>query len=285
MSEKIKQAADQLAESIIELLASADSGTSSAIANIEFNHSPSNSNLGKGILWKGDGTTKQFILSKDSIFSSETIELAQGKSISINRSVVLSETEIGKTVVKSNLKEVGRLKGLVVDGSININQNLFYNHQSKRFSLGTESPNGSFAISDHGIEFLIDVPEGSRTRIGNYGSHDLELITDNTPWITVGAGGDITLGNKNFGTVSVKVFGKMSVNVKTPDSRADLHIAGALKFSDRIHQYMPAPPQFGNYDKGDIVWNTDPSVGGSVGWVCVRAGSPGSWFPFGEIKQ
>jgi hypothetical protein len=285
MSEKIKQAADQLAESIIELLASGDSGTSSALANIEFNHSPSNSNQGKGILWKGDGTTKQFILSKDSIFSSETIELAQGKSISINRTVILSETEIGKTVVKSNLKEVGRLKGLVVDGSININQNLFYNHQSRRFSLGTESPNGSFTISNNGVECMIDVPESSRARIGNFGSHDLELITDNTTRLTLEAGGNITLGNKNFGSVAVKVFGKMSVNVKTQDSRADLHVSGAIKFNDKIHQYMASPPQFGTYDKGDIVWNTDPNVGGSVGWVCVRAGSPGSWFPFGEIKQ
>lgn len=284
MSEKIKHAADQLAESIIELLSS--SPDSHAIsASVEFNDTVNSSNLGKGILWKGNGATKQFILSKESIFCSETIDLAQNKSLYINRNLVISETEIGKTVTKSNLKELGRLKGLVVDGSINVNQNLFYNHQSKRFSLGTESPNGSFAISDHGIEFLIDVPEGSRTRIGNYGSHDIELITDNTPRLTVEAGGNITLGNKNFGPVSVKVFGKMSVNVKTPDSRADLHIAGALKFSDRIHQYMPAPPQFGNYDKGDIVWNTDPGVGGSVGWVCVRAGSPGSWFPFGEIKQ
>lgn len=284
MSEKIKQAADKLAESIIELMSSSPSG-SLYEANIEFNETANNSNLGKGILWKGSGITKQFILSKESIFSSETVDLAQGKSFSINRNPVISETEIGKTVVKSNLREVGRLKGLVVDGSINVNQNLFYNHQSQRFSIGTESPNGSFSISNNGIEFLVDIPEGSRTRIGNYGSHDIEVVTDNTARITVEAGGNITLGNKNFGAVAVKVFGKMSVNVKTPDSRADLHIAGALKFSDRIHQYMPSPPQFGNYDKGDIVWNTEPTIGGSVGWVCVRAGSPGSWFPFGEIKQ
>ncbi|MBA3530447.1 MAG: right-handed parallel beta-helix repeat-containing protein [Ardenticatenales bacterium] len=34
---------------------------------------------------------------------------------------------------------------------------------------------------------------------------------------------------------------------------------------------------------GTIVWNTTPTSGGTIGWVCVAAGRPGTWKPFGAI--
>jgi hypothetical protein len=49
-------------------------------------------------------------------FVSETIDLAKGKGISVNNVKVIDDTELGSTVTKSNLREVGRLKGLIVDG-------------------------------------------------------------------------------------------------------------------------------------------------------------------------
>ena len=46
-----------------------------------------------------------------------------------------------------------------------------------------------------------------------------------------------------------------------------------------------AVPSSGNWNPGDIVWNTVPSIGGSVGWVCVEAGTPGTWKAFGPIQS
>ena len=37
------------------------------------------------------------------------------------------------------------------------------------------------------------------------------------------------------------------------------------------------------YARGDIVYNTEPSASGTIGWVCVAAGSPGTWKSFGDI--
>lgn len=37
------------------------------------------------------------------------------------------------------------------------------------------------------------------------------------------------------------------------------------------------------YLRGDIVWTTTPSVGGVLGWVCVSAGSPGTWSPISYV--
>lgn len=40
-------------------------------------------------------------------------------------------------------------------------------------------------------------------------------------------------------------------------------------------------PTTGTWARGDICWNTTPSAGGAVGWVCVTAGTPGTWKIFG----
>ena len=44
-----------------------------------------------------------------------------------------------------------------------------------------------------------------------------------------------------------------------------------------------APPSSGTYTRKQIVWNSEPSPGGVIGWVCVASGSPGTWKAFGTI--
>jgi hypothetical protein len=36
---------------------------------------------------------------------------------------------------------------------------------------------------------------------------------------------------------------------------------------------------------GDIVWNSDPAATEYIGWVCVSAGTPGTWKGFGQIQS
>ena len=45
------------------------------------------------------------------------------------------------------------------------------------------------------------------------------------------------------------------------------------------------PPQAGTHRDGDIIYVTDPNPGGVIGYVCVLAGSPGKWKPFGKIAR
>lgn len=45
-----------------------------------------------------------------------------------------------------------------------------------------------------------------------------------------------------------------------------------------------AAPSGGTWAQGDIVYNTTPSAGGFIGWVCVSAGTPGTWKTFGVIS-
>jgi hypothetical protein len=39
----------------------------------------------------------------------------------------------------------------------------------------------------------------------------------------------------------------------------------------------------GQYQKGDIVWNSNPKEDAFVGWICITGGVPGTWRPFGKI--
>ena len=44
-----------------------------------------------------------------------------------------------------------------------------------------------------------------------------------------------------------------------------------------------AAPVAGTWAVGDIVFNTAPTAGGFIGWVCVTAGTPGTWKQFGAV--
>lgn len=45
-----------------------------------------------------------------------------------------------------------------------------------------------------------------------------------------------------------------------------------------------AAPSVGFHLQGEIVFNADPVASGFVGWVCVTAGTPGTWKSFGAIS-
>ena len=45
-----------------------------------------------------------------------------------------------------------------------------------------------------------------------------------------------------------------------------------------------AAPTTGTYNQGDVVFNTAPTSGGYIGWVCTAAGTPGTWKTFGLIS-
>lgn len=56
-------------------------------------------------------------------------------------------------------------------------------------------------------------------------------------------------------------------------------------FTDGTNQlsWGAAAPVAGTYAQGDVVFNTGATAGGTAGWVCVTAGTPGTWKAFGTI--
>jgi len=48
-------------------------------------------------------------------------------------------------------------------------------------------------------------------------------------------------------------------------------------YGRQVEFYGTAAPSAGTWKRGDIVWNTTPSAGGDPGFMCVVAGTPGTW--------
>ena len=256
-------------------------------SSLEFRADKNNPVYGKGLLWIGNETTKQWVYNAepDRFFSSENIDLASGKGIYVSGVNVLTATSIGSGVEKSNLREVGRLRSLSVDGDVNFNNNIYYSASSCRLGLGTDTPHAAISIADNNIELVLGGTQESHGAIGTFTSSDLELVTDNVPRITVRSNGDITLGNTTRSPSQVSVHGKLAIGVNTPDPSVDLHVSGAIKFSNNRHAAGDAAPTYGSFTQGDIVWNTKPTPGGWIGWVCIGSGTPGTWIQFGAVAR
>lgn len=273
-NENINSALDAL-----KLALTAD-GTLTANSSVMFKDKIS----GKGMLWAGKDYTKQFVYQDDRLFSSESIDVSKGKNYSINNLSVLSETELGSSVVKSNLREVGRLKGLIVDGGISVNNYMVFDANSDRLGLGTDEPNAALSIVDEGVEIVLGATDYDKASVGTFNNTDLHIVTGNNAKIIVGSNGDIQLGNRNNSPISVKVHGGLGIGVNDIDPRVKLHVNGSVRFNDNVHLKGVQAPTSGGFTNGDIVWNSEPDSGKCIGWVCVKAGNPGVWKAFGEIR-
>jgi hypothetical protein len=75
----------------------------------------------------------------------------------------------------------------------------------------------------------------------------------------------LILSANNKDNITLEVDGSARIN--------DLH-TGAMRFTS-----APSPPNYMS-EKGHVVWNENPSVGGPLGWICLGAAN---WGNFGII--
>jgi len=236
---------------------------------------------GKGLIWTGGGYTKQFVLQKgdDRLWSSEHIDLHNDKEYRISNTTVLSANSLGPTVFNSNLRTVGTLEGLEVEGHVNIDNFVKYDANTQQFGVGANELNGMFTMESWDHQFVIDPTDDRKWKIGTWTTCELQIVTDDTTRLSIGPNGHIVAHNK------ASFLGKVGIGSKNFSEDVDLSVAGPIRFDNRKFQSGDAIPTSGNYIKGDIVWNNNPAPTGYVGWICVRAGTPGEWKPFGQITS
>ena len=200
----------------------------------------------------------------------------------IGNTAVLRMTELGSAVRNSSLVTVGTLQNLNTNGNLNIDSYIFYNTDTESLGIGTESPNGKFAVATLDAEFIIDTAPGT-VKLGTWTSDDLTILTDDTARLVVRSNGNIDLGNPDGNETKVVVHGKLGVGVNQVDSDVSLSTSGPVKFENKKFMNGTEEPTSGIFRQGDIVWNETTISTGYIGWVCTRAGSPGEWKPFGQI--
>jgi hypothetical protein len=244
-----------------------------------------NGAYGKGLQWKGQGPTKQLIYraNPDRIWTDESIDLGQEQAYMIGNTPVLRMTELGSAVRNSSLVTVGTLQNLRTQGSLSIDDYIYYNSDSESFGIGTEAPNGKFAVATLDAEFIIDTDPGT-VKLGTWTSDDLEVITDDTTRLKIHANGNIELGVPTS-TITTTVHGRLGVGVNNMDSDVSLATNGPIKIAGKKISSGTEIPTAGTFRQGDIVYNDNAVATGYVGWVCVREGTPGEWKPFGQISS
>jgi hypothetical protein len=253
---------------------------------LEFNDADGNI-YNKGLLWvQKEGPTKQLVYrpNPDRLWSSDAIDLHADAAYFVNGNYVLNKDSLGPDVKTSSLKQLGILNELKVKGNMSLSQHLFWNADADRLGLGTDAPNGAIGVMGFDSEFVVDVDQ-PEVRIGTYTTHDLEIITDDTPRITLSANGKVHFGTKGGDSAKVTVHGKLGVGVNQVADDTSFATAGPIRFENKKFQVGEGTPTEGQYRKGDIVWNDDPKPTSYIGWVCIREGTPGEWKPFGQISS
>lgn len=160
------------------------------------------------------------------------------------------------------------------------------------------APGGSTLISNSKIENLkwsypVSGPSFisncvlNNVTINNRGGNDYDIFIDNCKVGTIETdvnSGGVHLFNCDVGTVNMKGGGHSFINSKYDTlSYYDMYNS---TFMPRIHEIRDdSAPQYGTWKVGDIVHNTNPTAGSYIGWVCITAGSPGTWKGFGLIQS
>jgi len=225
---------------------------------LEFRGTKDNSIYGKGIVWSGQGSEKQFIYSAepDRITSTDSIDLAAGKYFAINGKVVIGSNNLGNDVIYSSLTRLGVLETLKVSGSSEFN---------------TLSASAVYLGSSEFRDSKLNV--NSR----------FEIQADNVDEFVIDSNGSITIGNSQNKNRKVSIFGSVGIGVNNPEAGIGLTVAGPVSLDDKKFVKGSTIPTEGVFNKGDICWNTEPLSSSYIGWVCIVSGTPGQWKPFGLI--
>ncbi len=235
---------------------------------------PHNGSLNmQGVQWRQKGeSTKQIVWKDNRFYITNSIDLHRNANIQIDNIPVLSSNELGVTVTQSSLETVGTLQNLRTIGDLTIDDFITYESGTMRFAIGSEAPNAQFSVSSNEAEFVVD-PEFDHIRVGTWTTSKMSLITDNKERIIL----------KEQGNVEIK--GRLGINVQYPGDDVDLQVAGPIRFQDKKIGVASELPVAGNYNKGDILYDTNPMPGGWLGWVCIESGDPGKWKAFGAIQS
>jgi uncharacterized protein (DUF2164 family) len=165
--------------------------------------------------------------------------------IKLNDNEVISENKLGSTIISSNLQHLGVLKELQVSGESLLAETLYIT--PKRVGINTIEPSGALAIWDQEVEIVASKKSADT---GSFGTPRKQRLI-------------LTSNNKE--NILLDDDGSAAIN--------DLRI-GAMKFTAAAE-----PPNYVS-QKGHVVWNTNPSLGGPLGWICLGAAN---WANFGVI--
>ena len=168
---------------------------------------------GLGIKWSDGRRSKSITFNNGRLQTDLSLSLGEEQEIFINENSVLSQTELGKSVTKSYLRSVGVLKTLTVSGSAELGQFTYINSDMNRVGINTDSPAAALGIRDNDVELIVGSSSARTGTVGTITSSQLDIVTDNTPRISISNLGDVTVHGKLYvGEIIANKFGPLVFN-------------------------------------------------------------------------
>jgi hypothetical protein len=167
------------------------------------------------------------------------------KKITVDGKVAIEGKMLGFDITESFLQKVGALRELHVDGETILASTLYVT--KGRVGINTLEPTAALSVWDQDVEFTVSKAEQGVVRVGTQRAQAVVLSANNKPNIVL----------KQDGSTEI----------------TDLRV-GAIKFGASTQ-----PPTYES-TKGHIVFNTQPALGGPLGWVCLGSAN---WANFGII--
>ena len=164
---------------------------------------------------------QQFTSRSDRLWADNNLDLSADRAYKIDNIPVLSYGELGITVTKSNLRQIGTLNTLEVTGNALLGEFAYFNSTVNRLGLGTDEPNASISILDNDVEIAIGSTAYGLANIGTYSNSDLAITTDNIARITVKNNGEVIIGDATGKNGVLRVHGSIYVDNFVSDTRVD----------------------------------------------------------------
>lgn len=165
--------------------------------------------------------------------------------ITISGQEIVNGSGLGNFITSSNLQKVGVLQELQVQGESLLSQTLYTT--SKRVGVNTIEPAQALSVWDQEVEIGFGKQTTNTAVIGTPRTQTLIVSSNNKNNLTLLPDGSTTVNKINMGTMTFSV--------------ADM-------------------PPATNEPKGSVVFNSNPSLGGPLGWVSL---GDARWANFGII--
>jgi hypothetical protein len=179
------------------------------------------------------------------IFNQIKTEGLDLSKLTLNGTEIASSNSLGSSIVNSNLQTLGELKELRVSGESLLAQTLYVT--PKRVGVNTIEPSAALSIWDDEIEIITKKKSKDIGLFGTPRHQKLVLTSNNKDNIILNEDGSVQINNLKIGAVM------FSTSNNPPNY-----------VSERCH----------------IVWNTNPNLGGPLGWICLGGAN---WANFGII--
>jgi hypothetical protein len=166
--------------------------------------------------------------------------------LTINGKVVVDGNQLGAVVSESSLQTVGTLRSLETSGQAYLAKTLVATNG--RVGVNTIEPSTAFDLWDQEVQVKIGKYQKGTARIAVQNGQTLVLSSDEQDTLICEKDGSVTVQQLNVGT---------GVHITSSDT---------------------APNS--ESQKGHIVFNSNPSLGGPLGWVCLGGHN---WANFGII--